>query len=336
MRAWELSGGFGLEHLRATQRPDPAPGPGEVKIRLRAASLNYRDLLIIQGVYNPRLAFPLIPVSDGCGEVVAIGEGVRGLSLGEMVIPLFHQAWQGGPPSLERLSQSLGSPLDGVMADYRLFRAEGLVKAPSHLTAEEAATLPCAGVTAWTALMTEGRLAAGETVVIQGTGGVSVFALQFAKLAGARVIVTSSSNEKLERARALGADHLINYRETPDWARPVRALTNGRGADHIVEVGGAGTLDQSLKAIRIGGFISVIGVLAGAEKALSLPRILMQHVHMQGITVGSRDDFEAMARAMSQAKLRPVVDRVFPFEALKQALEHLAQGKHFGKIALSF
>jgi NADPH:quinone reductase-like Zn-dependent oxidoreductase len=255
--------------------------------------------------------------------------------VGERVCPTFFQRWTGGPPNAERLAASLGGPLDGVMAEYMVLDAEGLAHAPDHLSDAEAATLPCAALTAWSALVMEGRIQPGERVLIQGTGGVSLFALQFAKMLGAFTIVTSSSKEKLERARALGADATLSYRETPEWGRSVREIAGGDGVDHIVEVGGQQTLPQSLRAIRPGGTISMIGVLSGAVLDVRLGMVVTRQVRLQGITVGSRDGFESMARAITQHQLRPLVDRVFPFDELPQALAHLTSGAHFGKICIS-
>lgn len=336
MRAIAIQGGFGLDNLALIERPDPEPGPGQVLLKMRAASLNYRDLMMIQGLYNPRQPLPLIPLSDGVGEVIAVGEGVDRVRVGERVMPCFHQNWWGGRPTHERVSKPLGGPLDGVLAEQMVVRQEGLVRAPEHLSDAEAASLPCAAVTAWAALVTEGRVQAGDIVLVQGTGGVSLFALQFAKALGAQVIVTSSSDAKLERALALGADHGINYKTTPKWGKAARAWTQGAGVDHIVEVGGAGTLEQSLSAAAIGGHISLIGVLSGIETPLKVTSILMRQIRVQGIFVGARDSFEAMNRAIHANGIKPVIDRVFPFTEARAALEHMASGSHFGKIALSF
>lgn len=337
MKAYQIKGGFGLDKLEIVDLAVPTPGPGEILVHMKSATLNYRDLLIISGVYNPKLKLPLIPVSDGSGIVEAIGEGVRDFEIGDAVIPLFNQSWMGGPPSFKRLTGTLGSPIDGVMAEKRVFKARGLVKKPDYLNFDEASSLPCAAVTSWTTLVSEARLTAGQRVLIQGTGGVSIFALQFAKALGAEVVLTSSSDEKLARAKAMGADHLINYREHPNWSEKVKEVTHGEGVDVVVEVGGAGTLDQSLRCLKFGGFIGVIGVLAGASCDIPLTRILMQHARLQGITVGSRDDMEAMLRAMHHHKIKPVLDeKSFGFDDLEAALMHMGSGRHFGKIALNF
>jgi NADPH:quinone reductase-like Zn-dependent oxidoreductase len=334
VRAVEIRGGFGLDNLVVAERPDPRPGAGQVLVRLRAASLNFRDLLTVEGKYNPKQKLPLIPGSDGAGEVVETGDGVTRVRPGDRVCTLFAQRWIAGRPTRERLRSTLGGPLDGVLAELAVFDQEGLVRTPEHLSDEEAATLPCAAVTAWNALATEGGITAGDTVLVQGTGGVSLFALQLAKLLGARVIVTSSRDEKLARVRKMGADETINYREVPDWGARARELTGGEGVDHVVEVGGAGTLQQSLQAMRFGGTISLIGNLAGTKAELLLTHVFMQKIRLQGILVGDRESFEAMNRAISLHRLRPVIDRAFPLEASRAALEHMAAGEHFGKIVI--
>lgn len=334
MKAVEIREAWGLDHLVLTERPDPRPDPGQVLVRVRAVSLNYRDLLTVEGKYNPKQRLPLIPCSDGAGEVEAVGEGVSRVRAGDRVCGIFAQRWIAGAPDRERLRSTLGGPLDGMLAERVVLSEEGVVRVPEHLTDEEASTLPCAAVTAWNALATEGGVKAGDTVLVQGTGGVSVFALQLAKLLGARVIATSSSDEKLARARELGADEGINYREVADWGARARELTGGAGVDCVVEVGGAGTLQQSLRAVRMGGRICLIGNLAGTTAELPLTAIFMQRVRVQGILVGDRESFEAMNRAIAQHRLRPVIDRVFPFEDARAAFERMAAGGHFGKLCM--
>jgi NADPH:quinone reductase-like Zn-dependent oxidoreductase len=336
MKAFEIQNAFGLDNLILTERPDPQPAAGQVVVRVRAASLNYRDLMMVRGQYNPRQRLPLIPVSDGAGEVVSCGEGVSRVKVGDRVAGLFTQKWIAGEPTRAKLGSSLGGPLDGMLAQQVTLSEEGVVLAPNHLSDEEAATLPCAAVTAWHSLIVQGRLKAGETVLVQGTGGVSIFALQFAVMMGAEVIVTSSSDEKLERARELGAAHTINYKTTPDWDKAAKEITGGAGVDHIVEVGGAGTFARSLRSARIGGHIGVIGVLSGAASELSVTPILMQNLRVQGVLVGSREMFEDMNRAISLHKMKPVVDRVFSFEEAKEAFLHMQSAAHFGKICISF
>lgn len=316
----------------------PQPGPGQVRVRTTAATLNYRDLLVVEGQYNPKLRLPLIPVSDGAGVVDALGDGATRFKPGDRVVGAFFQGWLEGEPSTEKLATGLGANLDGVLCEYRVFNEAGLLPVPDYLSDAEAAALPCAGVTAWSAIVILGRVRPGDVVVVQGTGGVALFALQFAKLVGATVILTSSDDAKLVRGRALGADHLVNYRTEPDWSRPVRALTDGRGADLIVEIGGAGTLAQSIRAVRVGGTLAMIGVVAGAAaSAVPLPLVVMRQVRMQGVTLGSRADFEAMLRACAAARLRPVLDeRRFAFEEAPAAFAHMAAGAHFGKIVIEF
>lgn len=335
MRAWELRQ-FGLDGLGLADRPDLAPGPGQVLVRIRAASLNYRDWLMVQGKYNPRQKLPLIPCSDGAGEVIVTGPGVTKLKPGDRVMGCFSQGWLSGTPTRDKISHSLGGPVDGMLTELAVFPEDGVARTPEHLSDAEAASLPCAATTAWNALVEQGRIKAGDVVLVQGTGGVSIFALQFAKLAGARVIVTSSSDAKLNRAHALGADDTINYRSEPEWAKRARELTGGNGVDHVVEVGGAGTLAQSMKAVRIGGTISVIGVLAGNASELNVIPILMQNLRLQGVMVGSKEIFENMNRAIVLNKLKPVIDRIFAFEEAPAAFEYLASGAHFGKVCLAW
>ena len=334
MRVFEIRDAFGLDHLVAAERPTPEPGPGQVLLEMKAASLNYRDVLTVAGKYNPRQPLPLIPCSDGVGVVAAVGDGVSRVRAGDRVATLFSQKWWGGRPEYDKIRSTLGGPLDGTLAEYMALDENGVVKVPGHLSNVEAATLPCAAVTAWSALATQGDVGPGDTVLVQGTGGVSLFALQLARILGARVIATSSSDEKLERVRELGAWAVVNYVDEPEWGKKARELTGGVGVDHVVEVGGGGTIAQSLKAIRIGGQISVIGNLAGGSTELSLIPILMQNVRLQGIIVGSREGFEAMSRAIAQHELRPVVDRVFPFAETPEAFRYVAAGKHFGKVCI--
>jgi NADPH:quinone reductase-like Zn-dependent oxidoreductase len=335
MKVFEIRGDWGFDHLQLGTRPDPKPGPGEVLLRMKAASLNYRDLVVPNRGYGAFTGnLPLIPLSDGVGEVVEAGPGVTRVTAGDRVCPCFHQSWIGGAPDLERLTRTLGGPVDGTMAELMCLPAEGVVKVPAHLTDEQAAALPCAALTAWSALVSYDSLAPGARVLVQGTGGVALFAVQFGKLAGCHVTVISSSDEKLARAKALGADAGINYTTTPEWSKATREITGGRGFDHIVELGGEKTLPQSLRAIRPGGTISMIGVLSGSALAAPLGHVVTRQVRLQGITVGSRDGFEAMMRAVDQHRVVPVVDRVFAFEQLKEAMEALKRGAHFGKICI--
>lgn len=335
MRVFQIQDDWGFDHLQLTTRPDPKPGPGQVLLKVKAASLNYRDLVVPNRGYGSFTGnLPLIPISDGVGEVVEVGAGVARVKVGDRVCPCFHQGWIAGEPDLERMTQTLGGPIDGAMADYMCLSEQGVVKAPAHLSDEEAATLPCAALTAWSALVTYESLRPGSRVLVQGTGGVALFALQFAKLIGAHVTVISSRDEKLARAKQLGADAGINYTTTPEWSKPARELTGGRGFDHIVELGGEKTLPQSLRAIRPGGTISMIGVLSGSALSAPLGLVVTRQVRLQGITVGHRDGFEAMMRAIEQHRVRPVIDRAFAFEQLKEALAYLKSGAHFGKICI--
>lgn len=335
MKAYEIQGSFGIENLQIVERPTPEVGAGEVRLELSAASLNYRDLLTVKGHYNPRQPLPLIPGSDAVGVVAEVGPGVSRVRPGDRVMPAFNPSWVGGEFNRELRNGTLGGPLDGSFASELVVPATGVVAVPEYLSDEQASTLPCAAVTAWSALVEEGGLRAGDTVLLQGTGGVSLFGLQIAKAAGARVMITSSSDEKLARAEELGADATHNYARDPKWDKAAMAWTGGRGVDHVVEVGGAGTLSRSLKAVRLGGRISVIGVLDGVKGEVDVIPILMGRVRLQGIMVGSRQTFEALLRGMEARELEPVVDVVFPFEELPEALRHMEAGKHFGKIVVA-
>ncbi len=333
MKTVELQDRFGIDALNVVQRPDPRPGHGEVLLRMRAWSLNYRDLLVVKGLYNARIKLPIVPLSDGVGEVVAVGDGVTRVKVGDRVAGNFLQGWVAGELTDARARTALGGGQQGMLAGQVVLAEKGVVHVPGHLSDEEAATLPCAALTAWHALVSAGHTKAGDTVLVQGTGGVSIFALQFARLLGARVIATSSSNDKLARVRQMGASDGINYKETPEWEDRVRDLTGGAGVDHIVEVGGAGTLNKSLKAVRTGGSVYLIGVLSGQGNVNPVP-ILMKSVRVQGIFVGSREMFDAMNRAIALHQLRPVVDRVFAFDEIRAALQYLESGAHFGKVCL--
>jgi NADPH:quinone reductase-like Zn-dependent oxidoreductase len=332
-RAWSYQDAFGVENLRIVKLPEPTPGPGEAVVAVRACSLNFRDLTVARGGYGRAVRTPLVPLSDGAGEVVATGPGVTRVSTGDRVAGIFMQKWISGPVDDEKAGSAMGGAINGMLAERVCLNAEGLTRFPEHLSFEEAATLSCAAVTAWNALFRSGGLRPGESVLVQGTGGVSIFALQFAKMAGARVIATSSSDAKLERLKLMGADHLINYKATPEWDKAVRELTGGVGADHIVEVGGAGTLPHSIRAIRRGGHIALIGVLTGGGEIDPRP-ILMKAIRLQGIYVGSREMFEEMDRAIVQSGLRPVIDRVFGFEEIAAAMKHMESGAHFGKVCV--
>jgi NADPH:quinone reductase-like Zn-dependent oxidoreductase len=335
MRVFQVEDTWSRDNLRISARPDPQPGARQVRIRMKASALNYRDLLVPARGYGSRMKhLPLIMLGDGLGVVDSLGEGVTGLKPGDRVCPLFFQSWMSGAPNQQRLSLSLGCELDGTMAEFMVLPEEGVALAPSHLDDVEAASLPAAAVTAWRALVTEGRSRPGDKVLVQGTGGVSLFALQFAKMLGAHVIIISSSDEKLARARTMGADETINYNTVPEWGKHAREIAGGEGVDHVVEVGGQATMAQSLRAVRPGGTISVIGVLSGATLNVPLGQIVTRHVRLQGITVGSGDDFAQMAGAIARHKVHPAISRVFAFEELRPALDFLASGKHFGKICI--
>jgi len=336
MRVFQVEDNWSMENARISSRPAPLPCPGEVRIKMKASALNYRDLIVPERGYGSRMkSLPLIMLSDGVGIVESLGEGVKQLRVGDRVCPLFFQSWMGGGgPDKKNLSLSLGCELDGTMAEFMVLPEGGVALAPVHLDDMEAASLPTAAVTAWRALVTEGNVRPGDKVLVQGTGGVSLFALQFAKMLGAHVIIISSSDDKLLKVRAMGADETINYRSFPEWGKRVREIAGGDGVDHIVEVGGQGTLPQSLRAIRTGGTISLIGVLAGGKMDIPLGPIVTRHVRMQGITVGSRKDFNNMVRAITQNRLHPVIDRIFAFNEIRLALEYLSSGQHFGKITI--
>ncbi len=325
---------FGLDGLVAAERPVPTPGHGEVLVRLKGASLNFHDIATLLGMANPRMKLPCVPLSDGAGEIAGLGAGVTGLTIGTRVASTFFPRWQSGAPTRWKLSDVPGEQRDGCWADYVVLPADAVVPVPEHLTDLEAATLPCAALTAWRAVVVEAKVKAGDRVLLQGTGGVSLFALQFAKLLGAETIITSSSDEKLARAQALGADHTINYKTTPQWGKRARELSGGEGVDLVVEVGGSGTFNESLNALKIGGHISMIGVLTGVADVIPTAKIMSMNAAVKGITVGSREDFLAMNRAIAVAKLKPVIGQVLPFAQAKEAYALMQRGGHFGKIAI--
>jgi NADPH:quinone reductase-like Zn-dependent oxidoreductase len=337
MKAFEIQN-FGIDNLALVDREQPRPGPAGVLVRLKAASLNYRDYMMVQGSYNPKLKRPLVPLSDGVGIVEEIGADVTRFKKGDRVAAHLFQNWIEGPPTKAHHKAALGGSVDGTAREFAVFPEEGLVAVPSFLSDVEAATLPCAAVTAWHALFEHAANAPGDMVLLQGTGGVSIFALQLAVAGGLRVIITSSSEEKLVRAKAMGAHELINYKTNPKWDVEARNLTGGLGVDHVVEVGGGNTLGQSIRAIRTHGVISVIGALTGAapDPAFSPVSILIDSVRIQGIYVGSRVMFERMNRAIELHRIKPVVDQVFPWTDLKAALRHMETQRHFGKICLTF
>ena len=325
---------FGLDHLKMSERPAPEPEAEEVLIRIRAVSLNYRDLLMVQGKYNPRLKFPRVPISDGAGEVVAVGSKVANWKIGDRVVVPFMPGWLDGEISAAKSASALGGDVDGLLQEYVTVRADALLSIPPHLGFEQAAALPCAAVTAWNGLFVTGDLRPGQTLLLQGTGGVSLFGLQFGKIGGANIIMISSSDAKLERARAMGAHHTINYRSEPDWDKRVLEITGGRGVDLTPEVGGAGTLSKTLKATAYAGHISLIGVLAGISGEIQIGHILHKALTVGGIYVGSRAMFASMNVAITEHKLEPVIDRTFSFGETTEAFRHLEAAGHFGKIVV--
>ena len=333
---------FGIDHLQRLELPIPQAAPGTVLVKVHAVSLNYRDLMMVKGLYNPKMGLPRIPCSDGAGEVVAVGEGVTRVQVGDRVCGVFMQRWLDGPLTAERSKQALGGDIDGMLAEYALLPQDGVIRFPEHLSYDEAATLPCAGVTAWNALRHAGDPASpahpGDIILIQGTGGVSIFALQFAKLLGLKVIGTSSSDEKLERARSLdlGLDEGCNYKQRPDWSKWAIEVTGGDGPDRIIEVGGADTFNQSLRAVRVAGVIAQIGVLSGGAttEPLALTPILHKQIRVQGIYVGSRNMFEEMNQEIARARMHPIVDRVFAPDQVREAFRHMESASHFGKIVI--
>ena len=334
MRVYEIREARGIDALRLAERPEAKPGPGQALVKIKAVSLNYRDLVVVKGGYGRGLKLPLVPASDGAGEVLEVGAGVTRVQPGDRVAGIFMQSWFSGRLEVSGAASALGGAIDGVLAEQVIFGEDGLVRVPEHLSWEEAATLPCAAVTAWNALVARGGIQAGDTVLTLGSGGVSIFALQFAKLSGARVIATSSSDEKLAKLESLGASCLINYKKDQRWSKAVRGGTAGEGVDHVIEVGGAGTLEQSLRSVCIGGTVSLIGVLAGPGE-FNPNWIFMKNIRVQGIYVGSREMFEAMNRAVAANRLHPVIDRVFGFGEAREAMRYLESGAHFGKVVIS-
>ena len=338
MKVLEIRDSWGLDHLVAGSRPEPEPGPAEALVAMRAASLNYRDHVMLGRGYGARSGeLPLVPVSDGAGEVVAVGPEVTRVAVGDLVCPCFSQTWISGPLREDHWPGMLGGPRDGVLQQLMAFDERGLVKAPRGWDALAAATLPCAALTAWNAVVVKGRVKAGDTVLVQGTGGVSLFALQFARMHGARAVATSGSAEKRARVAALGADCVIDYREDPQWGRAARAFAGGRGVDLVVEVGGAGTLEQSLRAVRVGGTVALIGVLSGGRAEVSLGLVVTRDVDLRGVTIGSRDMFEDMVAAIDRNGLAPQIDdRIWDFDDAPKALAALPEGRHYGKICIRY
>jgi NADPH:quinone reductase-like Zn-dependent oxidoreductase len=334
MRAWEIVCDGGIDALALNNRPRPEPGPGQVLIKVHSSSVNYRDLSTIEDPVSRRLSYPTIPNSDAAGEVAAVGAGVVGVAVGDRVAGCFFQDWEAGPISSAAMASALGGAKPGVLAEHVVLDARGVVPVPAHLSWPEAATLPCAALTAWHALTRPRPVRPGETVLLLGTGGVSVFAQQFCQLMGARTIVTSSSDGKLERMRSLGAGETVNYRETVDWESRVVELTDGMGADRVVEVGGPGTLQQSIGAVRVGGVIALIGILTGVEGAVSPTSIMRKSITLRGVYVGSRQMFVEMNQAISLHKMKPVIDGAFAFSDARAAYHRMRSAQHFGKLVI--
>lgn len=336
MRTYVIPAPGSIDNLKLVERPDPSPGRGQILVRVKATSLNYRDLITVEGKYARSAPKPdLVPLSDGAGEVVSAGAGVTRFKAGDRVAGTFMQRWSGGEADDQALGSAMGGAIDGMLTDLAVLEEGGAVHLPEHLSFEEGATLPCAAVTAWHALVNAGSIKGGDTVVVQGSGGVSIFALQFARAMGARVIATSGSAAKAEKLKAMGAVAVIDYKATPEWGAAVQKLTGGRGADIIVEVGGPGTLAQSFQAARINGRIAIIGLLSGVGGQIDPMPMLRRNLHIQGIYVGHRQMFEAMNRAISENKIKPVIDRVFPFADAKAAYAHMKAQAHFGKIVIT-
>ena len=326
---------LGIDNLRLKDLPDPKPRPGEVLVRLRAASLNFRDVLALQGGYGSRQkSNELIPLSDGAGEVVEVGPGVRGFKAGDRVVNTFFPGWLAGAPDERFLMRDVGGMEDGVACELRVFSQEALLPIPTQMSFVEAATLPCAAVTAWNAVRAHAGIGPEHTVLTQGSGGVAIFALQFARAAGARVIALSSAAEKMERLRALGAQDTINYREDAEWGKTTRKLTGGTGVDLVVETAGAGTLKQSIRATRLGGMIAMIGMVSGASAEVNLPIVAMGSLRIHGIAVGSREHLQQVLSACATNAIKPVIDRVVPLADLAEAVRHVQSGKQFGKVCI--
>lgn len=333
MKAFEINE-FGIENLSLVNREMPEARGTQVLVKIRAVSLNYRDLMMVKGAYNPKLKTPLVPFSDGAGEVVAVGESVTKWKVGDRVCPIFMQGWHDGAIDFHKARTALGGDADGVLREFGVFDEAGLVAFPNHFSYEEAATLPCAGVTAYNALYCSGGIKPDDSILVQGTGGVSIFALQLASVLGCRVFVISSSDEKLKRAAELGATDLINYKTDPDWDKTIIDATEKRGVDTVVEVVGASTMQKSVNAVKMGGHVAVIGVLSN-EGAFNPTSILMKTVRLQGVYVGSRQMFEDLNRVFCQhTHLKPIIDRVFTFDETKEALKYMESGAHFGKIVV--
>jgi NADPH:quinone reductase-like Zn-dependent oxidoreductase len=334
MRAYQIQSDGGIDALALVERPSPQPGPGEILVRMKASALNYRDLSTVEAPVGRGFAYPRVPNSDGAGEVVALGAGVSAQKIGDRVVGCFFRDWPAGPISAQAMATALGGACDGVLAEEVLFSSAGVVPVPQHLSYPEAATLPCAGLTAWNCLVEQGGLRAGSRVLLIGTGGVSIFGLQLAAMMGAQAIILSSSDEKLARAEQLGAWKTINYRRDPDWQATVKALTDGLGVDIVLETGGGGTLEKSIDAVKVGGTISLIGILSGG--VIDPTSVMRKSIKLQGVYVGNRQMFTEMNRALSASQLHPVIDKTFAFDKARDAFHALRAAGHFGKLVITF
>ncbi|HUS96318.1 MAG TPA: NAD(P)-dependent alcohol dehydrogenase [Hyphomicrobiaceae bacterium] len=335
MRVWQIVSGGGVDTLKLAEQALPQPGPGQVLVKVHASAINYRDLSTIEDPVSRNLPYPTVPNSDAAGEIVAIGSGVEGFKIGDRVISCFFQDWLDGPITAQAMASALGGARQGVLAEFVALSASGVIPMPEHLNWQEAATLPVAALTAWHALTEPRPVLAGETVLLLGTGGVSVFAQQFCQIMGARTIATSSSHDKLERMLSLGAWQTINYRDTPDWDAKVLELTDGLGVDRVVEVGGPGTLQKSIAAVRVGGIIGLIGTLTSPAGAISPTTLMRKSITLRGIYDGSRQQFSAMNRAIIHHKLKPVINKTFTFEDAQSAYHYMRSGQHFGKLVIT-
>jgi NADPH:quinone reductase-like Zn-dependent oxidoreductase len=333
--AWQYLNGLGDANLVVVSEENVAPLAGQISIKMAAASLNYRDLVVMDGKHGASVQPPLIPLSDGAGHVVAIGAGVTEFNLGDMVCPLFFPNWVAGTPPTDMHSWMLGGPADGVLTEYFTTDASAVIKAPSNLTTTEAACLPCAGLTAWSALTNPTPIRAGETVLILGTGGVALFALAFARAMGARTIVLTSSDKKIAMLNDLGAQDVVNYKTTPKWSKMIKTMTNSKGVDRVIELGGAETLEQSIRAVRVGGTVVTIGNVTGSLATIPLPLMLTRYINLQAVSVGHKQAFAEMNRAIELNKIKPVIDRVFPFEKAPEAFAYLRAAGHFGKVCVA-
>ncbi len=336
MRAWQIVGGFGLDKLKMNEVPEAKLGSNQVRIKMHACSLNYRDLMVIKGWYNPKQSLPLVPVSDGAGEIIEVGNQVKDFKVGDRVCGTFSQDWDFGISNEKAQANTLGSPFDGMLSESIVLNEQGVVKFPSFLNFAEASTLPCAALTAFNALTQESSFNPGDTVLLEGTGGVSLFALQFAKAMNLNTIITSSSNDKLGQAKKLGATHTINYRQHEEWQEEVMKITQGQGVDGVVEVGGAKTINKALSCLKRGGVMTVIGILSGTSEAIDLRPILMRQLRIHGVFVGSKALFMSMNRVIEHAQIKPVIDKCFDFKDASAAFTHLESGAHFGKVVITF